>query len=122
MTTEIETTIEPKDGDVYRFSYNELAWVRAKKYGHGDLHWCFDGQLVFRDGLFCDTYWGLSWRGTDGRHFTVAEAMTSGTLSRVCNLNDVEKIREDEYPLYAEGDAFNLSHQLAAGEVAYATQ
>ncbi len=112
MTSELEVSIQPKDGDVYRFSYSEASWQKAKSgLGHGDLHWCFDGQLVFRDGLLCDTYWGLNWRGDGGRYFKVAEAVSAGTLTLVCNLNDVEKIAEYDYPIYADGDAFNLSYQ-----------
>lgn len=110
--SDTQVSIQPKDGDVYRFAYSQAEWERARSgLGHGDLHWAFDGQLVYRDGLLCDTYWGLGWRGDTGRRFTVAEATTRGELKFVCNLNDVEKIPDHEYPLYAEGDAFNLSHQ-----------
>ena len=109
---EAAPSLEAKDGDVYRFSYSQESWERAKtRMGGGDLNWCFDGQLICRDGLLCDTYWGLSWGGDGGRYFTVAEALAAGTLEFVCNINDTEKIREDELQLYAEGDAFNLSHQ-----------
>ncbi len=107
-----ETVIQPKDGDVYKFRYSAESWERAKtRMGGSDLNWCFDGQLVYRDGLLCDTYWGLGWRGDNGRSFTVAKAQADGTVEYVCNLSEVEKIRPDEYELYADGDAFNLSHQ-----------
>lgn len=107
-----QVSIQPKDGDVYRFVYSRESWDRAKtRMGGGDLNWAFDGQLVFRDGWLCDTYWGLDWRGDTGRRFRVAEAVASGELTFICNLNDVEKIRDYEYELYAEADAFNLSHQ-----------
>lgn len=104
--------VAPVAGDVYRFTYSAESWQRAKDNRFGsDLHWCFDGQLVYRDGLLCDTYWGFDWRGDNGRAFTVADAQAKGTLEFVCNIGDVEKIRPDEFALYAEGDAFNLSHQ-----------
>lgn len=111
--TSQEPAIELRDGDVYRFSYNQATWERAKagKMGHGDLHWCFDGQLIVRHGLLCDTYWGLTWGGDTGRTFSLEKAQEQGTLTFVCNVNDVEKIRPDEYELYADGDAFNLTHQ-----------
>lgn len=100
------------EGDVFRFAYNDAARERAKTSGwHSDLHWCFDGQLVCRDGRLCDTYWGLTWGGDGGRSFTPAKAEAEGTLTFVCNLQDVETIHEGEYPLYADGDAFDLSHQ-----------
>lgn len=102
-----EKSIAPKDGDVFRFAYNQAEYDKTR----GDLNWCFDGQIVYRDGLLCDTYWGLDWRGVDGRHFTLAEAQAQGSLEYVCNLAEVEKIRPEEYSLYADGDAFNLSHQ-----------
>lgn len=99
-----------RDGDVYRFAYNEASWERARSgMGHGDLNWAFDGQLVYRNGRLRDTYWGLN--ASDGRSFSVAEAKAAGALTFVCNLNDVEKVPEYEYRLYADGDAFNLSHQ-----------
>lgn len=98
---------EIRDGDVFGFAYNQAEYDKAR----GDLHWCFDGQLVARDGKLYDTYWGLDRRGVDGRDFSPAEAESRGLLRFVCNLNDVEKIDEREYPLYADGDAFNLSHQ-----------
>lgn len=62
--------LELKDGDVYRFVYSDESWTKAKNgMGHGDLNWCFDGKLVYRDGLLCDTYWGLNWHGDNGRYF-----------------------------------------------------
>lgn len=100
-------TIPARDGDVYRFAYNQSEYEKAR----GDLNWCFDGQLVCRNGQLHDTYWGLERHGDTGRSFSVAEAQAQGLLRFVCNLNDVEKIQEYEYPLYADGDAFNLSHQ-----------
>lgn len=106
------TTIQPKDRDVYSFSYSSESREKAKHgFGGTDLNWCFDGQLIYRDGLLCDTYWGFDWRGENGRCFTVADASAKGKLTFLCNLSDVEKIREDEFALYADGDAFNLSHQ-----------
>jgi hypothetical protein len=111
-TPETQPSIQPKDGDVFQFTYSQESWESARRgIGHGDLRWCFDGQLVFRDGLLCDTYWGLNWRGDNGRYFQVGEAQAKGTLEYVCNLNEVEKIPHYDYELYADGDAFNLSHQ-----------
>lgn len=99
--------IAPKDGDVFSFAYHQAEYDKAR----GDLHWCFDGQLVWRDGQFVDSYWGLARRGVDGRTFSLADALMKGVLCFVCNLNDVEKIQDYEFELYAEDDAFNLSHQ-----------
>lgn len=110
--SDTQVSIKPRDGDVYRFVYSQAEWERARSgLGHGDLNWAFDGQLIYRDGLLCDTYWGLDWRGDTGRRFHVAEAVAKGKLTFVCNINDVETIRDYEYELYAESDAFNLCHQ-----------
>lgn len=108
-TTTEQTAIQPKDGDVFGFAYNQAEYEKTR----GDLHWCFDGQLVWNGAKFYDTYWGLTRGAVDGRGFTLAEAEAQGILHFVCNLNDVEKIQDYEYELYAEGDAFNLSHQHA---------
>jgi hypothetical protein len=102
----------PVDGDVFAFSYNQAARARARDgLGHGDLSWCFDGQLVWRRDHFVDSYWGIEAGVVDGRKMTWSEALRDGSLRFLCNLNDVESIREDQYPLYGDGDAFNLSHQ-----------
>lgn len=108
-----QPTIQPKDGDVFRFTYSAEAWERAQnRIGHGDLRWCFDGQLVFRGGRFYDSYWGLDRGVVDGRSLTVGEAVSDGTLAFVCNLGEVERLRggQSEYELYADGDAFDLSY------------
>lgn len=108
MTTEHAIEMRtPVEGDVFGFAYHQSEYDKAR----GDLNWCFDGQLVYRNGRLCDSYWGLTRGGVDGRHFSWAEAQTVGILRFVCNLNDVEKIPEPDYELYADGDAFNLSHQ-----------
>lgn len=97
-----------REGDVFAFAYHQAEHEKAR----GDLNWCFDGQLVYRGGdRLVDTYWGLERSYSEGRAFTVEEAQARGTLRFVCNLADVEKIQPHEYELYADGDAFNLSHQ-----------
>src|ERR1044071_5230623 len=104
--TEQQIVVEPREGDVFNFAYNQAEYERAR----GDLNWWFDGQLVWNGHKFYDTYWGLTRGAVDGRPLTLGEARTKGVLHFVCNLNDVEKIQDYEFPLYAEGDAFNLSH------------
>lgn len=105
------TATELRVGDVFAFAYSEESWNKARTgLGHGDLRWAFDGQLVFRDGALIDSYWGLGGNAADGRQFSFAEAEAKGTLTFLCNLNDVELIRQDEFPLYTKGDAFDLSY------------
>lgn len=100
-----------KDNDVYNFSYNDVERQKAARGWGGALDHCFDGQLIVKNGTLFDTYWGFDPRGDCGRRFTEAEALGKGTLTFVCNLDDVEKISEHLYPQYEHGDAFNLSHQ-----------
>ena len=92
--------------DVYRFSYSAEWRTKLFEPSH-----CFDGQLIYREGVLTDTYWGIEPRGDGGRRFSQQEAEQKGALTFVCNLNDVEQIQEHLFPQYADGDAFNLSHQ-----------
>jgi hypothetical protein len=113
-----ETAIELREGDVFDFTYSPETWERAKLgLGHGDLHWCFDGQLVVRNGRLLDTYWGGFTPYGDGRSFTLAEAQAQGTLTFVCNLDDVRLVTADELRHYDEADCFNLSHQHSCHKV-----
>ena len=95
-----------KLNDVYRFSYN-VSWTERMF----DPYWCFDGQLVVKEnknGLYLeDTYWNSS----EGRKFTLEEALERGTLTFVCNLDDVKECQEYDTQFYADEDIFNLSHQ-----------
>lgn len=106
MTSTDTDTLIFREGDVYRFSYSQEARDRA----HGDLHWCFDGQVVVRNGLLVDTYWAgteATARTSDARVVKPSE----GTLTFVCNLSDVQDIRESECRYYADEDVINLSWQ-----------
>lgn len=94
--------IEFREGDVYRFSYSEAARERWRT----DPYWCFDGQVVVRNGQLCDTYWSFGACG-DARVVRPED----GTLTFVCNLNDVREVKEYECKHYAESDCFNLSSQ-----------
>jgi hypothetical protein len=98
--------MEVKEHDVFRFSYNDEA---AKK--RFDPYHCFDGQLIALkhvDGIrLVDTYWS----DNTGGSFTIEEALSQGTLTFVCNLQDVEKANEDVGKYYDDTDWFNLSRQ-----------
>lgn len=97
-----------KANDVFHFQWN-------KKYyeEHRDPNWCFDGQLVARETpnkslLLVDTYWCS---GSDNISFTPEEAEAKGTLTFVCNLDDVTDCHEDVTMYYDQKDWFNLSYQ-----------
>jgi len=98
-----------KENDVFKFRYND-AYSNGRS--NTDLYWCFDGQLIVKklsDGSLYlqDTYW----HGSDNRTFTLEEANKRGTLTFVCNLDEVEKINEDDMHLYEESEVFNISTQ-----------
>lgn len=91
--------------DVYKFQYN----VESLKNISYPYH-CFDGMLVVKDTtsglLLVDTYWN-----SDNKYFTLQEALEKGTLEYICNLDDVEYIKEYELNYYDDEDIINLSYQ-----------
>lgn len=97
--------MEIKLNDVYRFRYNE-EYLKNKL----DLYWCFDGQLIVKEKngeLYLeDTYWG-----SDNRKFTLKEALERGSLTFICNLDNVIECGEYNLQYYADEDIFNLSYQ-----------
>ena len=85
---------------MYRFVYSPEVVERTRR----DLYWCFDGQVVVRNGKLVDTYWGEC---GEARVVKPSE----GTLTFVCNLNDTREIKEWERRYYRDEDVFNLSRQ-----------
>ena len=92
-----------REGDVYRFAYSEAERERANKGWSGSLHHCFDGTVVVRGGKLVDTYWDNS---NQGRVVTPEQ----GTLTFVCNLNDVRQVKEYETLQYDGADVFDLRY------------
>jgi hypothetical protein len=99
-------TLSIRPGDVFAFKYH----MRPGDT-YTDRYWCFDGQLVadMHNGeiILVDTYWGDS---GSNRRFTQEEAKAQGTLTLVCNMDEVEPIKDGVY-YYDEKDVFDLSHQ-----------
>lgn len=109
------TDIQIKENDVFSFQYNE----KELKDRFSPYH-CFDGRLIakkMQDGtiILLDTYWASKHdnftRNSEGRTFTIESALQKGELKFICNLNDVEEIRDYEQGYYADEDLFNLSYQ-----------
>lgn len=95
-----------KPNDVYRFHYHPDTESRY------DRNWCFDGLLTVKEAgggglLLVDSYWGSG----DNRTFTPEKAAKEGKLALICNLDDVEPIKDYEAHRYAPEDIFNLSYQ-----------
>lgn len=103
-----ETQIQFREGDVFRFRYSDERIAKARAVHH-DLHWCFDGQVIVRDGKLCDTYWAGYRLSSGGDQKVVTPE--DGTLEFICNLNDVERIKEYQTRYYDESEVFNLSYQ-----------
>lgn len=106
----MEETIQKiilKLNDYYNFRYNEAETKRIFEPYH-----CFDGKLIVKENykkefILVDTYWSSS----DNRTFTLERALNEGTLEFVCNLDDVEEIKQYDLIYYADEDLFNLSYQ-----------
>lgn len=75
-----------KENNVFNFRYNaqQLA-VRT------DPNNCFDGILLSNGIMLIDTYWS-----SGGRQFTLKEAQAQGTLKFLCNLEEMQEIKEYE--------------------------
>lgn len=100
------TEISIKEGDVFRFAYNERESEKRFEPYH-----CFDGQLIAKvknDIIYLvDTYWNTN----DNRENTVEGWEALGTLTYICNLHDITISNKDAYLYYSDNDVFNLSHQ-----------
>jgi hypothetical protein len=94
-----------KKNDVYQFRFS-IDYLNSIKDSYP--YHCFDGILIVgetEEGKFFleDTYW------SHGNHrFTPEEAETKGTLTFVCNLDDVVPIHESVIRYYADEDIFTL--------------
>lgn len=103
-----------REGDVFDFHWNEGAWERARtSMGHSDLNWCFEGQLVAkptREGTLqlVDSYWGS---GSDNKTMTLKQAERDGTLTFLCNLNDVEPVQDYNREYFNPSEVFRLRSQ-----------
>jgi len=101
---------EIKELDYFTFKYNQD--YLAKHQIIVDPYHCFDGKLIARkttsgEIFLEDTYWEYG----DNETFTIEEALKSGELTFVCNLNDVKEISKYDIVYYADKDVIDLSHQ-----------
>lgn len=98
------TELQVKLNDVYNFRFNEKELGKRFMPYH-----CFDGTLIVRkrdngDFYFQDTYWGCN----DSKTFTIKQASEQGSLTFICNLDEVEKCREDDKLYYDDADFITL--------------
>lgn len=107
--------LDLKTNDVYSFRFNKEYREKNQYTNH-----CFDGQFIVKQRengelYFLDTYWaskhdGFKHRG-DHRSMSVSDALKNGHLEYICNLDEVEEIREHDLVYYSDDDLFNLSYQ-----------
>lgn len=104
-------------GYVFNFTWKESELEKLGSYPY----WCFDAQLICKEdkeGLFLqDTYWEHDYDFTNGNRyseskvFTIDQALKRGLLTFVCDLNKVERIRENDLNYYDDKDVFDLTSQ-----------
>lgn len=97
-------TYEFKENDVFEFRYKP---AEAQKL-HSPYH-CFDGTLVVKKStdnniLLVDTYWGYG----ESRTFTPKTAIEKGILTFLCNLDEMEDIKEWETCYYDDADIVKM--------------
>jgi len=100
--------IDIKEGDVFKFRFNQ---EYLDKFPLSDPYHCFDGQLVVvtkSDGnlILEDTYWN-----GNRKKFKLDQLELNGTLTFVCNLNDVDECSESDVRYYNDNDIIDLSYQ-----------
>jgi metal-responsive CopG/Arc/MetJ family transcriptional regulator len=92
-----------KLGDVYNFKWNAEELNKRFSPYH-----CFDGTLIVKErstGLYLeDTYWS----GGDSKTFSLVDAQKQGTLTFICNLNEVEATNKVNEIYYEEEDFITL--------------
>lgn len=103
-------TAKVRENDVFRFRYSDQVERGIREHSYDAYH-CFDGILKAHermDGMIIlwDTYWGTV--SNSSRWFTVEEAHEKGELTFVCNLDDVDPIRESDMKYYDDSDVFAL--------------
>lgn len=98
------TANQIKENDVFRFTWNE----ETRKESSRDLGHCFDGILIARVheniARLVDTYWSSG----DSKVFTLEDALKKGKLTRLCNLDEMENIQENQTQYFADEDIVTL--------------
>ena len=95
--------VQFRENDVFNFRYKP---DEAKK--RFEPYHCFDGTLVVKKysaGFYLvDTYWSSG----DSRTFTPDEAIEKGELTFLCNLEEMDDIKEMETLYYDDADIVKM--------------
>lgn len=99
---------EPKEGDIYRWSWNDKELGRRKDQSDsGTLYWCCSRICVFKDGWFVDTYWGES---GSNRAFSVEKATELVVLEYIGNFDGLIETDKSHRAYYLDSDCVDISH------------
>lgn len=98
-----------KNNDVYKFIKSPLK-----------DNWCFDNQLVVKDGHLIDTYWAYinkdlntnpEFKSDSSCKKWKIEDIDESNLEFMCNLDEVKTIHGSDLKYYKEEDIVNLGYQ-----------
>jgi len=96
--------------DVYIAQWKEREWGDQKDH-------CFEGLLVVMETkiglMLVDTYWGINSLDQYNQRYTIEQAQEKFDLKFYCNLDDIEKIYEDDQKYYNDNDIIFLHTQHA---------
>lgn len=94
-----------KDGDVYRWSYNDIEYDKRKDYH--DMYWCCSRIGIVRKTLLVDTYWS----GSDSsRSFGQDDVLTKLDVEYLGNIKDYVSCNKYDQAMYADNDFLDISH------------
>lgn len=103
-----------KDGDIYRWSWNDLEYEKRKQ--HHDMYWCCSRiakvKTVDNDTFLEDTYWSSS----TSRSFTQEQVVEQLDVTYLGNINDYVKARKEDQAMYDDADFLNLNYHNTHGE------
>ncbi|MEG2307213.1 MAG: hypothetical protein RSB94_07730 [Erysipelotrichaceae bacterium] len=99
------TDLSFKNGDVYKWSWNEVEYNRRKDLAN--LYWC-ESRIGIVDGeCLVDTFWS---GGSNSRCFDKNDVLTKLDVQYLGNLNDYQPCRKEMQAMYDDKDFLDLSH------------
>lgn len=108
MNTE---TLSWKDGDIYRWSWNEHEYEQRKNLAN--LYWCESRIGVVNGEYLVDTFWS---GGSQSRHFHKDTVISKLNVEFIGNKGDFSPCRKEDRAMYDDKDFLDLSHANNSGE------
>lgn len=99
-----------KDGDVYRWSYNDIEYDKRKDYH--DMYWCCSNIGIVRGEYLEDTFWNSS----SSRTFIKDDVLSKLEVLYKGNLNEYQQCRKEDQAMYDDADILNLSHSNSSNQ------